>query len=125
MATNYLAYIRDWVPQTGNVRSIVVAVEDGADVLAEIAKHVKDNEQIAQVIPTGSEPTVTAPPAVTETVKPEPVVEVEPVAAADGREEVPVVDEAEGQLEKLEVLLKNLDPSLLSKLILKLNSALH
>jgi len=121
MATNYLAYIRDWVPQTGNVRSIVVAVEDGADVLAEIAKHVKDNEQIAQVIPTGSEPTVTAP-AVTATVKPEPVAAAEPLVA---REEVPVVDEAEGQLEKLEVLLKNLDPSLLSKLILKLNSALH
>jgi hypothetical protein len=120
MATNYLAYIRDWVPQTGNVRSIVVAVEDGADVLAEIAKHVKDNEQIAQVIPTGSEPTVTAPAE--PDVEAEPVVEAEPLVA---REEVPVVDEAEGQLEKLEVLLKNLDPSLLSKLILKLNSALH
>jgi hypothetical protein len=106
MADNYLVLI---AKVEGTYRQVVVEADSAADAVAKAV--VSGEEYVGRVVATGSE----ADPAEPEAA----VAETAPVADA-----VPAVVEAEGAADKLESLLLSLDPSLLAKLLQRLNRAL-
>jgi len=110
MADNYLVLI---AKVEGTYRQVVVEADSAADAVAKAV--VSGEEYVGRVVATGSEADPVAVPAEPEAA----VAETAPVADA-----VPAVVEAESAADKLESLLLGLDPSLLAKLLQRLNRAL-
>jgi len=109
MADNYLVLI---AKVEGTYRQVVVEADSAADAVAKAV--VSGEEYVGRVVATGSEADPVAVPAEPEAA----VAETAPAADA------PTVVEAESAADKLESLLLGLDPSLLAKLLQRLNRAL-